>query len=258
MSIKQPQRLQPYYILWVCMLSLLMGVMGVMGEVSAQQVAPVAPQAAHQGAAAPTRQALPQADSALQAELQRRTREALDQAPVRAGVPDVRVNPAHRINIEEVLQQAAKLDQPNEQKISGPMVFVSLSMPRNTLTQLAKDAKKVNGVLIMRGTVGGSLRQTVTAVQRLSQQGVEIMIDPLAFKRYGVQVVPSVMVDLGGGQGCDAQQACAQRSALVEGDVSLSYALQHIHKTAPEGLLRQRVGQWVAQIDQPQRAGRAQ
>lgn len=217
---------------------------GLMAAAHAQQTVPPIPQTPPTAAPRP----LPQADSALQAELQRRTREALDQAPVRSGIPDVRVNPAHRINIEEVLRQAEKLHQPNEQASNGPMVFVSLSMPANTLMQLARDAKSVNGVLIMRGSVNGSLRQTVAAVGRLSQQGVEIMIDPTAFKRYGVQVVPSVMVDLGGSQGCEAQQACAQRSALIEGDVSLAYALEHIQKTSPDGPLRQQVGQWLTQM----------
>lgn len=173
-----------------------------------------------------------------------RTRRALQQAP-RKGMPDISVAPRSRMELNDLLRSAPKIEQEGH---FGPLVFVSLAVPMPSLVQLASDAKKVGGVLVMRGTINGSLKQTVAALQRLSEQGVEVQIDPQSFTRYGVTVVPSVLVDLGGSGGCEATRSCTDRSALIEGDVTLGHALEHIARTTGSKRLRSQVQQWTAML----------
>ena len=183
----------------------------------------------------------PVPDAQMTDELRERTKNALAQQP-RQGIPDVPVAKRNSVDIKDLLRSAPKVDHESG---SGPIVFVSLSMPMGSLVQLATDAKSVGGVLVMRGTVNGSLKQTVASVQRLSQEGVEVQIDPQAFTRYQVSVVPSVVVDLSGQSGCEAARACADRSDLIEGDVTLRHSLEHIARTAKSKRLKSQVEQWV-------------
>jgi conjugal transfer pilus assembly protein TrbC len=178
-------------------------------------------------------------------EQRKRTQEALRQTPGRYGLPDVRVQRSQRVDINEVLRTAPKVERDTA---TGPIVFVSLSMPMGSLVRLAADAQKVGGVLVMRGTVNGSLKQTVEAVQRLSEKGVEVQIDPQAFTRYQVTAVPAMVVDLSGPQGCEATKACANRSPLVEGDVSLKYSLEYIARTSRPGRLKTEADRWIAML----------
>lgn len=178
-------------------------------------------------------------------ELREQTKRALSQEPKR-GIPDVEVSRRNSVDIKDLLRSAPKVDTEHR---TGPIVFVSLSVPMGSLVQLASDAKSVGGVLVMRGTVNGSLAQTVAAVQRLAQQGVEVQIDPQAFTRYQVSVVPSVVVDLSGQSGCEATRACADRSALVEGDVTLRHSLDHIAKTTKSKRLKGQVEQWITALN---------
>ncbi len=186
---------------------------------------------------------IPVPDGNLSDEQRKRTREALSQEPQRYGMPEPRIQRSQRVDLNELLRTAPKVDRVAS---SGPIVFVSLSMPMGSLVRLAGDAQRVGGVLVMRGTVNGSLKQTVEAVQRLSEQGVEVQIDPQAFARYQVEVVPAMVVDLSGPQGCEAAKACANRSALIEGDVSLAYSLAHIARTSKPGKLKTEVDRWVS------------
>ena len=191
----------------------------------------------------PLRAPLP--DGAATDEQRQRTRKALEQSP-RPGIPDVALQRDQQFNLNDLLRSAPKVETESN---TGPIVFVSLSMPMGSLQRLAADAHKVGGVLVMRGTVNGSLRQTVKAVQRLSEQGVEVQLDPQAFTRYRVVVVPSVLVDLSGPSGCEAARACADRSVLVEGDVSLAHSLDHIARFSLSPKLKSQATQWVALLN---------
>lgn len=119
------------------------------------------------------------------------------------------------------------------------LVFVSLSMPRPTLTLLAEQAARARATLVLRGVHDNSLARTVARVRSLvGQHPAAVQIDPQAFSRYGVTVVPTVVVvRAGAAQAACAQQSCpADPSAFVgvAGDVSLDYALEHVARHAPD------------------------
>lgn len=182
-------------------------------------------------------------------EQRKRTSKALSQSPIK-GMPEVTVSRPQGVDINEIIRKSAPDLQTASKDSSGPMIFVSLSMPQGSLKQLALDAQKVGGVLLMRGTVNRSLKETVAAIKPLADQGVEINIDPTSFERYGIKVVPTFVVDLSGARGCDDGVACAQRSALIEGDVTLAHALEYIARTtSKDGSLHKQVAVWRSELE---------
>ena len=129
------------------------------------------------------------------------------------------------------LQQGALAGGP------GLMVFVSFSMPEATLARLVDQAARSQAVLVLRGFVNGSLRETVARVKDLiGNRTVGFQIDPQAFDRFAVTATPTfVLVRNGaaptdcGGNTCFASDAFVS----VAGDVSLDYALEYFQRSAP-------------------------
>jgi conjugal transfer pilus assembly protein TrbC len=134
-------------------------------------------------------------------------------------------------NAEQLAQAQAKL--------SGPalLVFVSFSMPQATLQRLVGQAARANATLVLRGFVDGSLRETVSRVQRLiGQRMVNVQIDPQAFDRFAINKTPSFVLVRDGAPAKEcASGFCYANDAYVAtaGDVSLDYALEYIARTAP-------------------------
>jgi conjugal transfer pilus assembly protein TrbC len=192
---------------------------------------------------------LPVPDASMTEEQRQRTSRALHQSPIK-GMPDVKVARPQGVDINEIIRSSAPELQTTSKDSLGPMIFVSLSMPVASLKKLAMDAQKVGGVLLLRGTINRSLKETVAAIKPLADQGVEVNIDPTSFERYGIKVVPTFVVDLSGAQGCDGGTACAQRSALIEGDVTLGHALEHIARTTiKDGSLHKQVAVWQSELE---------
>jgi len=129
--------------------------------------------------------------------------------------------------------QPALLGQP------GPalLVFISFSMPEETLSRLVDQAARADASLVLRGLVDGSLVRTVSRVQRLiGSRKVAVRIDPQAFDRYAITQTPSFVLVRDGAptQACTSG-LCAPGDAFVRaaGDVSLDYALAHFQRAAP-------------------------
>lgn len=122
---------------------------------------------------------------------------------------------------------------------SGPglMVFVSFSMPQATLSRLADQAARSRAVLVIRGFVNGSLKETVAKVKDLiGDRQVGFQIDPQAFDRFAVTATPTfVLVRDGAVPGDCGGNTCFAAEAFVSvvGDVSLDYALEHFQQAAP-------------------------
>lgn len=117
------------------------------------------------------------------------------------------------------------------------LAFVSFSMPEATLMRLAEQASVAGATLVLRGLVDGSMRQTVAKAQRLvGSRQVAFQIDPLAFDRFGVSVVPAFVLLRRGAEprSCDAGSCfAADAFAMTAGDVSIRYALEFISRAAP-------------------------
>ena len=119
----------------------------------------------------------------------------------------------------------------------GLFIFVSMTMPRATLQGLVDQAARAKATIVIRGFANGSLRDTVTQVQGLiGQQQVAIQIDPLAFDRFAITRVPSLVLVRDGTRpvSCTGSRCAPADSFLhISGDVSLDYALEHMQRSAP-------------------------
>ncbi len=196
------------------------------------------------GASSPATSPSPYLNDALKD----RTRSALDRAAQAQpkGVPDVGFTaPTGQsyspVDPARIAQQFGARPKPKP----GVLIFVSTSMPKESITRLAQDVRKVGGALVIRGLLDHSLRSTVTALAEYNRLGVQILIHPDAFKRHQVTAVPSFVVDLAPEEPiCADGRACRMVSSVVEGDVSLDFALQRI-ESASTGALRTQTGQWL-------------
>lgn len=113
------------------------------------------------------------------------------------------------------------------------IVFVSLSMPEETLKKLAADTRRAGGVIVLRGLKFGLEKGTwlksVEAMKPLASTGANVQINPELFAQFGVKSVPTIVVTANpvGDKGC-GDGSCAAGVGTVVGDVSLEYALERI------------------------------
>ncbi len=105
------------------------------------------------------------------------------------------------------------------------LVFVSFSIPKASLTALAKEAEKFGAVLVMRGLKGDSFKETQAAFQALGEEersGIEI--NPELFETYQIQQVP-VFVRVKA-----STEGELQEIGRLSGNVSLAFAAQKLQE----------------------------
>ena len=99
-------------------------------------------------------------------------------------------------------------------------IFVSSSMPMQTLVAYEKAAQKYGFHLIMRGLIDGSYRATQAYFEDfIKETGGGISIDPELFEHYEVSQVPTIILEQG------------EARDQIKGNVTLDYALQEFAKT---------------------------
>lgn len=74
------------------------------------------------------------------------------------------------------------------------LIFVSQSMPKNSIKELWGQAQGVGGKLLFRGLVGGSFKETQNYIQEL---GIVADIDPTKFEEFEVTFVPAFILSKG-------------------------------------------------------------
>ena len=111
------------------------------------------------------------------------------------------------------------------------MVFVSFSMPEESLKRLAYETAKAGGTLLLRGFVNDNLKATVEATNKLTNLGVEVQIHPDLFKDFAVTQVPAFVLSKPGSteQGCAGKTSCTDHLKLV-GDASLRTVLDRMSR----------------------------
>ena len=119
------------------------------------------------------------------------------------------------------------------------LIFMSLSIPRESWRQWAAQAERAGVPLVLRGVLAGvergqmgSLRKTVREVGvRLDDHEVGVAIDPRLFRLFGVERVPAVAVVPGGVPAC-ASRGCSEDPPpphdLVGGNIGLVAALEAV------------------------------
>jgi type-F conjugative transfer system pilin assembly protein TrbC len=124
-------------------------------------------------------------------------------------------------SVRQTLTHAHTSLAKDEDNIHYPklLVFVSFSMPRESLKALGTHVNKLGGKLILRGLLNGNFRETA---QKLKDLQEEVIIDPPLFEAYQVERVPTFVLRPKNTDGAEEE---AVHDRLV-GNVSLEYALE--------------------------------
>lgn len=134
------------------------------------------------------------------------------------------------------------LDAENPFMVRNQLVmFVSSSMPIQTLRNYARDLSKVGGVMVIRGSLGNSegtldgylkMRQWIWSILKVDRYcdkptcatwKTEVLFDPVLFDMYGIAKVPALIYqpDMGIGSYCDDPSKAVKSSAIAYGDAYL-------------------------------------
>src|SRR3990167_8595899 len=76
------------------------------------------------------------------------------------------------------------------------IIFVSFSMPRQSLIAYLHDANKIHASIVVLGLVNNSLKETVGTISSLVKEagGGGVELNPLVFNTFHITKVPSVIV----------------------------------------------------------------
>lgn len=76
------------------------------------------------------------------------------------------------------------------------MVFMSFSVPLESWKDWSYSLEKMEGVFVLRGLPGNSFQAFAQKIKELRNAGVNapISIDPEAYEKYGIEVVPSIVI----------------------------------------------------------------
>ena len=156
----------------------------------------------------------------------------------RAPVLDVTAlpQPATTANPEDLAKQFRQ--RPLQTKPATPemMIFVSFSMPRESLLRIVEQSERTGARLIFRGFNGDKMIDMSKRISALlGNHRVEAVIHPPAFTQFKVNQVPALVLAQSDA-GDQLESGCAQpdRYVKVTGDVSQDYALEYIERTSPQ------------------------
>ena len=91
------------------------------------------------------------------------------------------------------------------------LIFVSFSMPSTLLKSLYHEANNNGGILLLRGLKNGSFKATAAYLQSLE---IGVQIDPIAFKKYQVTRVPTIVA--------------LNNDNVITGNISFNYAKEQL------------------------------
>ena len=144
--------------------------------------------------------------------------------------------PATTANPEDVAKQFRQ--QPLQTKPATPemMIFVSFSMPQESLLRIVEQSERTGARLILRGFNGDKMTDMSKRISALlGNHRVEAVIHPPAFTQFKVNQVPAlVLAKSDAGDKLDSGCAQPDRYVKVTGDVSQDYALEYIERTSPQ------------------------
>lgn len=107
------------------------------------------------------------------------------------------------------------------------MIFVSASIPRASLKDLMIQARQSGGVMVFRGLIGGTLKNTQQFLGELAKENVSAIIDPRLFEIFNVELVPTFVVLASPVQDCEEVNCnFTPIHDRITGNITLNYALE--------------------------------
>ena len=155
----------------------------------------------------------------------------------RAPVPrfDNLPQPAAKVSPADMVKQFSQSTIANQPPVAPElMVFVSFSMPRESLMRIIEQSERTGARLIFRGFTGDKLTEMSKRIaDLLGNHRVEAVVHPPAFTQFKVNQVPALVISQSDAANqLDNGCAQAERYVKVTGDVSQDYALDYIERTS--------------------------
>lgn len=141
-----------------------------------------------------------------------------------------------------------------------PLVFISFSVPEESLRALLRDAVRTGSPLVLRGMVDNSMKRTMERIGELLGNGKSdkdvvdgpapsLAVDPTLFERFAVDKVPTFVLPLETAAPCTPSDCPVPDHLKLAGDVSLAYALDVMARGAAGTPLGKRAEQWHRQVE---------
>lgn len=122
------------------------------------------------------------------------------------------------------------------------VVFVSLSMPKESLRAIADQSARYGAVMVFRGLKDNSMKAMMLEMKTIigSNRKVNMQINPVVFSKLNVQEVPTFAIIKGKDVSNENSPACAPASAFmsISGNVPLTYALEKLAASSPPDFAR--------------------
>lgn len=136
---------------------------------------------------------------------------------------------AERFNdLEAKSNEAAKSPVQAQQP---PIIFASLSMTRESLQALSREARKLGAAIVFRGLKDDDF---IAMRKELAGLGEGFAIDPTLFTRFGVQEVPTFILPVEPLMPCDMDGCPPVRHVKLVGNLGLEGALDFISLNSSE------------------------
>ena len=100
------------------------------------------------------------------------------------------------------------------------LVFVSFSMPNNSIRELSLDTQKYGARLYLRGIFEKSFKKTAQKILEVNNKGLALEINPNQFKKYKIDKVPTFVLVKDG-----------EEISRLSGNVSLEYATSKLQES---------------------------
>jgi len=162
-----------------------------------------------------------------------------------------------------IYSDANKTREPALRRESYLYIFVSSSMPQNTIRAYAQDAallREQNIIIVLKGMTGkpSGIKETAKYVKNIIRKDpgcerkcavykVRFAIDPRLFEKYKITEVPVFVYDrdvktMKSGVGGEIDNKTGSEYLKLEGDVSVQYALEMFRRETKENELDKLIG----------------
>ena len=164
-----------------------------------------------------------------------------------------------------IYPDAIKTPEHSLSKESYLYIFISSSMPKNTIRAYAQDVallKEQNIIIVLRGMIGqpAKLKETAKYIQNIIKINpecerkcklykVRFSIDPKLFEKYNITEVPVFVYDwnvktMESGMGREIDNKTGSGYLKLKGDVSVEYALEIFRRETKEKEFEKLIGKF--------------
>ncbi len=148
-----------------------------------------------------------------------------------------------------------RVDQQTTRYETQVLVFVSSSMPEQTVKSYLHQTQAINAALVFRGLVNDSMKdmqQYLAEIlgQQVTAQNPTVLIDPTLFERFKIQQVPTTVVTESEIRPCQSTGCPIPVYHRVSGDVSLAWSLALIARQIESAPLKATLKPLIKDLEQ--------